>query len=55
MFKTAPTPWVIMVYRVRPVACSKRSKRISPKIPKENSVQICKYSTPPVRISGMSV
>ena len=43
MFNTAPMPWVIMVYMVRPVAWRRRSNRISPKRPKENRVQICKY------------
>lgn len=47
MSKFAPIPWVTMVNMVRPVAWSSRSKTISPKMPKENRVQIRKYCTPP--------
>ena len=51
----APVPWVIMLKKVRPVDCKMRSNIISPKIPKLNTQQICRYWVPMRMISGLSV
>ena len=40
MLMTAPTPWVIMEYMVRPVAWSSRSKVISMKMPMDRPPQM---------------
>ena len=55
MLMMAPVPWVIMLKKVRPVDCRMRSNIISPKIPKLNTQQICRYWVPMRMISGLSV
>ena len=46
MFVMAPAPWVNMLKRESPVDCSRRSKVISRKSPKEKMVTTRRYWVP---------
>ena len=55
MLMTVPTSWLYMVSTVRPVLCSRRSKRICMNRPRQPTVTMPVYITPPSTISAMSV